>query len=400
MRPSAVQARPFDVISPSTIRCRPPSESSRYSTPTGRDRLASSIVPAQNRPSGDTLPSLKRVPGSMCSGAVTNVSAPVPKSNRCNPSARATTAPPEARSPNEPIRCGIGQPTSAPVAGSNRCSAGSRMSTQYSACSSAAQTGHSPSSARASSTHVTSVSIAGAFPAALFLHSQQQGADNPGAPSAERTITGRRARAVRDRPDGAQDTRAAAQPSLVRREGPALVRPPLAHRADGLRPPTTTRGKPVIAHHQHLERHQPLPHPLPAARRGGQARRVAGGRLPGGDAGDDALRAVPEAHHDAVPQPPRDGDRGAAALVPARRRGADGRLRQDHAGLLMGAISMDLPAIFMPAGPMLRGDWGGKHARLGLRHLEVLGRAARRERSPRRTGRRSRTASRARPATA
>jgi len=27
--------------------------------------------------------------------------------------------------------------------------------------------------------------------------------------------------------------------------------------------------------------------------------------------------------------------------------------------LLMGAISMDLPAIFMPAGPMLRGTWGG-----------------------------------------
>ena len=27
--------------------------------------------------------------------------------------------------------------------------------------------------------------------------------------------------------------------------------------------------------------------------------------------------------------------------------------------LLMGAFSMDLPTIFMPAGPMLRGDWGG-----------------------------------------
>ena len=27
--------------------------------------------------------------------------------------------------------------------------------------------------------------------------------------------------------------------------------------------------------------------------------------------------------------------------------------------LLMGAVSMDLPAIFMPAGPMLRGNWGG-----------------------------------------
>ncbi|MGQ0676731.1 MAG: L-arabinonate dehydratase [Rhodospirillales bacterium] len=29
-------------------------------------------------------------------------------------------------------------------------------------------------------------------------------------------------------------------------------------------------------------------------------------------------------------------------------------------GLIMGAISMDLPAIFMPAGPMLRGNWRGK----------------------------------------
>ena len=29
-------------------------------------------------------------------------------------------------------------------------------------------------------------------------------------------------------------------------------------------------------------------------------------------------------------------------------------------GLLMGAISMDLPAIFLPAGPMLRGNWCGQ----------------------------------------
>src|SRR4029077_9719491 len=29
-------------------------------------------------------------------------------------------------------------------------------------------------------------------------------------------------------------------------------------------------------------------------------------------------------------------------------------------GLLMGAISMNLPAIFIPAGPMLRGYWGSK----------------------------------------
>ena len=29
-------------------------------------------------------------------------------------------------------------------------------------------------------------------------------------------------------------------------------------------------------------------------------------------------------------------------------------------GLLMGAISMNLPAIFLPAGPMLRGNWNGQ----------------------------------------
>ena len=29
-------------------------------------------------------------------------------------------------------------------------------------------------------------------------------------------------------------------------------------------------------------------------------------------------------------------------------------------GLMMGAISMNLPSIFMPAGPMLRGNWQGK----------------------------------------
>ena len=29
-------------------------------------------------------------------------------------------------------------------------------------------------------------------------------------------------------------------------------------------------------------------------------------------------------------------------------------------GLLMGATSADLPAIFLPAGPMLRGNWQGK----------------------------------------
>ena len=46
--------------------------------------------------------------------------------------------------------------------------------------------------------------------------------------------------------------------------------------------------------------------------------------------------------------------------LPGRRRGADGRLRQDDARAPHGRDRMDLPAIFMPAGPMLRGDWRGE----------------------------------------
>ena len=42
-------------------------------------------------------------------------------------------------------------------------------------------------------------------------------------------------------------------------------------------------------------------------------------------------RAVRQAHDHALPQLPGHGDRGAAALAPGRRGGADGRLRQDHA---------------------------------------------------------------------
>ena len=40
---------------------------------------------------------------------------------------------------------------------------------------------------------------------------------------------------------------------------------------------------------------------------------------------------------------------------------------------------MDLPAIYVPAGPMLRGNWRGKMLGSGSRRLEVLGRAAGRQ---------------------
>ena len=68
--------------------------------------------------------------------------------------------------------------------------------------------------------------------------------------------------------------------------------------------------------------------------------------------------------------------------------------------LLMGAISMNLPAIFMPAGPMLRGNRGGARRWDRAATSGNTGRSCAPARSPKATGRRSSTASRARPATA
>ena len=108
VRPSAVHANPLETIRSSTIRCTVPSGSSRYSTAMGRDNCSSSMVPAQNRPSGDTFPSLNRVPGTW-SGPVRKVTSPVSKSSRWNPSTRASTAPPVSRSANDPTRDGNDQ---------------------------------------------------------------------------------------------------------------------------------------------------------------------------------------------------------------------------------------------------------------------------------------------------
>ena len=68
--------------------------------------------------------------------------------------------------------------------------------------------------------------------------------------------------------------------------------------------------------------------------------------------------------------------------------------------LVMGALSMNLPTIFVPAGPMLRGDFRGTVPGQRQRHVEVLGGAARRQHHRGRLAGASRTASRARPATA
>ena len=68
--------------------------------------------------------------------------------------------------------------------------------------------------------------------------------------------------------------------------------------------------------------------------------------------------------------------------------------------LLMGAISMNLPAIFMPAGPMLRGNWRGAAARRRAPTSGNTGRSCAPATSTTSDWRESRRASRARPGTA
>ena len=102
----------------------------------------------------------------------------------------------------------------------------------------------------------------------------------------------------------------------------------------------------------------------------------------------------------ALPQLPRDGDRGAAAPASGRRRRADGRLRQDHAGHDHGR-HLDEPAGDLHAG---RADdarpFRRQHPRLRLGRLEILGREGSRQHHRGSSGTTWRPASRAPPAPA
>ena len=209
---------------------------------------------------------------------------------------------------------------------------------------------------------------------------------------------GRAARsALRDVPCGQRSSCAVSGGTAVKGcGGSATARAP----PDGLR----RRGVPRQAgdrDHQHLERHQPLPHPFRAARGGGQARRLAGRRVPGGDARRCRCR-------EPFQKPTTMLYRNLLAMETEellRSYPVDG-------AVLMGGCDKTTPALLMgaisdgPAGdlPARRADaarrLARRDARQRQRHLEVLGRAARRQHHARRTGRRSRTASPARPGTA
>ena len=119
-----------------------------------------------------------------------------------------------------------------------------------------------------------------------------------------------------------------------------------------------------------------MPHAPAGAGLASQTRGAGGRRLPGGVPGRDAVRDVPEANPDDVPEPAGHGHRGAAALLPGRRCGADGRVRQDHAGAAHGRGQRG-PARDLCAGrPDAERQLPGPAGRQRHRHVEVLGRRA------------------------
>ena len=173
----------------------------------------------------------------------------------------------------------------------------------------------------------------------------------------------------------APHARATQELRLVRRGRDARVQPRHPDAPARRRP----RGLPGQADHrdrQHLVRAEPVPHAPAGTGRAGQAGHLGGGRLPGRVRRGVAVRDVPEADPDAVPQPAGHGHRGAAPVLPGRRRGADGRLRQDHPGAADGRGQRGHPG-HLPAG---RADAARQLPRRhpGQRHrpVEVLGRQA------------------------
>ena len=192
--------------------------------------------------------------------------------------------------------------------------------------------------------------------------------------------------------------RRAAQPPLVRRARPALVRPPLAHRADGLRPQDYA-GKPVIAIintwsdinpcHTHFKQR------VEDVKRGVWQ---AGGfpvEMPAISLSEPFVKPTTMLYRNFLAMETEELLRSYPVDGAVLMGGCD----KTTPALLMGAISMNLPAIFVPAGPMLRGNWREHHLGSGSDSWKYWA-ELRAGTITSRTGTRSRTASPARPAPA
>ena len=151
---------------------------------------------------------------------------------------------------------------------------------------------------------------------------------------------------------------------------------------------------------QQLERARQLQRPPARARRIREARRPPGGRLPARVPGALARRVADEADDDALPEPHGDGRRGVDPVVPARRRRAPHRVRQDepreHHGRRERRHPGDRRHRWADAERSLaRASRSGRAATAG-----TTTRSCARDGSPRRSGSRSRTRCPARTATA
>ena len=133
--------------------------------------------------------------------------------------------------------------------------------------------------------------------------------------------------------------------------------------------------KPVIGIINTWSDLNPVPHAFPAARRGHQARHLAGGRLPGRAAGDVARPRITSSRppcSTATSSPWRS--RSCCAQHPVDGAVLMGGCDKTTPGTIMGGISHE-PADHLHAGrpddarPFRRQD-----PRLGLRRLEILGR--------------------------
>ena len=143
-------------------------------------------------------------------------------------------------------------------------------------------------------------------------------------------------------------------------------------------------------HRQHLERPVALPRAPARARRGGEARRLAGRgypvELPALSVGEVMVKPTTMLYRNFLAMETEELLRSHPVDGAVLLGGCD----KSTPGLLMGAISMDLPAIFCPAGPMSNGQLArrptgaGTHTkmywdelRLGQHHRRRLGRARR-----------------------
>src|SRR5712691_9278039 len=178
-------------------------------------------------------------------------------------------------------------------------------------------------------------------------------------------------------PEGSHDSTPAQEPQLVRAQRPRRLRPPLVAQDRGvqrsrLRRPPRDRDRQLLVRADQLQR------PSPEGRRRGEARRVVRRGVPPRVPHHLAGRDPHETDHDALPESHGDGRGRVPARLPARRRRAPLRLRQDDAGHAHGRRLRRRPRDHGHRRSHAARQVADGGARLRHRRLAPLGRASRR----------------------